>query len=71
MLNPSVARERQVRQFITTLMLPGDDVLDVKCYFAEIFRQSAILAAMFRALPYEMASFSVNHVATRSEPDLL
>lgn len=61
----------EVRQFIATLMLPGNDVLDVKCYFAKIFGQPAILTANFRTLPYEIARFSVNHVATRSEPDLL
>ena len=51
----SIAGEREVRQFVATSMLPSNDVLDVKCHFSEFFRQSAILAAIVRALPDETA----------------
>jgi hypothetical protein len=36
-------------------MLPGNDVLNVKCHFPKFFQQSAILAAIVRALSNETA----------------
>ena len=58
-----IARKREVRQFVAALMLPGDDVLDVKWDIAEFFGQSAILATIVCTLPNQMTRLRINHVA--------
>ncbi len=62
----SVAGEREIAQFVATSMLPGYDVLDMKCHFSKLFRQSAIFATIGGALPNESAGSAVNHDAVRN-----